>query len=391
MVGISSDKIKIAFVENSSLLNGGGAVNVALRIVENLDQDKYDVSIIETDYYDRIRVDPAVIEKIRKKAHIITLRGYTTKFIFFNRGLVTSGFLLYVIEPIVWRILKISKYKDLKNMMRKSDFIYLFQNNMYPLFTGTKAQIIGSSHGSFGMPGGIINRIMMLLIRYRLIYRGIDVFHFFPAYSKYSKSIKDGRNLILPNGVDTNMFHPRKDRSKGPIRLLFVSRLEKCKGTLIALKSYKYIEGKIPVELHIAGSGTLESEVEKNSGKGVVYHHIGSDEEMASLYRSCDVFIYPTKCDQYPLVVLEAVSSGLYCLVSSYLRGSFDDLSDEQAIEYVEPSPQEVGRKLEELFLTKKDVIFDAKSKRAQYIHDHYTWDVVCNKFSKYVEQLVER
>jgi len=36
-----------------------------------------------------------------------------------------------------------------------------------------------------------------------------------------------------------------------------------------------------------------------------------SDAELRALYRSCDVFVYPTRGDTLPLVVLEAMASGL--------------------------------------------------------------------------------
>jgi len=61
--------------------------------------------------------------------------------------------------------------------------------------------------------------------------------------------------VFLPRGIDTEKFYPRP--SLDIIRMLFVARLEECKGPLIAIESFTKLKHstKIKVEMNIVGEG----------------------------------------------------------------------------------------------------------------------------------------
>jgi len=60
------------------------------------------------------------------------------------------------------------------------------------------------------------------------------------------------------------MFFPRENKdtseiSKEKIKILFVERLEIYKSVLMVLNVYKHLKARIPLELTVVGSGSLES------------------------------------------------------------------------------------------------------------------------------------
>lgn len=59
-----------------------------------------------------------------------------------------------------------------------------------------------------------------------------------------------------------------------------------------------------------------------------------SQTDLAETYRSADIFVYPTRSDVYPTVVLEALSSGLFVIASDMLTGIFDNYQKKGFLEY---------------------------------------------------------
>ena len=62
---------------------------------------------------------------------------------------------------------------------------------------------------------------------------------------------------------------------------------------------------------------TIGSEKKSVSSNHIEFPYISKDEELAKLYAACDLLFYPTNADNFPLVVLEAMSCGLPVIASA--------------------------------------------------------------------------
>jgi glycosyltransferase involved in cell wall biosynthesis len=95
------------------------------------------------------------------------------------------------------------------------------------------------------------------------------------------------------------------------------------------------------------GSGSLADKIKEAGGLDTRIHYLGykSGKELADVYRMCDVFVFPTlQPEQHPLVIKEALASGMFVLCSSSLHGIFDDFEAKSFLEYVNPDLKSVSQ-----------------------------------------------
>ncbi|MEX2485548.1 MAG: glycosyltransferase family 4 protein [Brumimicrobium sp.] len=108
----------------------------------------------------------------------------------------------------------------------------------------------------------------------------------------------------------------RIDKKSTGKTILFLARIEKAKGILIALESFNKIKDKIPdAELIVAGSGSALDEakryVEKENLTGVEFSGYVRGNDLKKTFKSSDVYLLPTYGEGMPTSVLEAMAFGL--------------------------------------------------------------------------------
>ena len=131
------------------------------------------------------------------------------------------------------------------------------------------------------------------------------------------------RLRILPRGLDIQLFNHKKraadfwikrGASAGVPILLYVGRIsrEKDLDMLIPLMQRIGIQKAI---LAVVGDGPYREELQENIPNGIFTGYLHG-EELALAYASADVFVFPSTTDTYGNVVIEALASGIPCVVS---------------------------------------------------------------------------
>jgi glycosyltransferase involved in cell wall biosynthesis len=136
--------------------------------------------------------------------------------------------------------------------------------------------------------------------------------------------IKSELITIWKRGINAQLFHPdkrnisdlqQKTGRKNPV-ILFASRLVWEKNLQILLDLYTLIETqKLPYQIVVAGDGVAANTCKKAMPKATFLGSL-SHEELAKVYASSDVFFFPSVSESYGNVVLEAMASGLPCVIA---------------------------------------------------------------------------
>jgi len=147
-------------------------------------------------------------------------------------------------------------------------------------------------------------------------------------YDQVAQIIGTERVSLLPRGIDKMWFHPDKsDRQQlqqtyGVPRdvplVLFVGRLNPCKNVMVVAEALRnlLIQG---IEVHglFVGQGPNQSEIQTMLGSAATFTGWLPYPELASIYSSADLFVFPSETETYGNVVVEAKACGLPVVVSS--------------------------------------------------------------------------
>ena len=123
--------------------------------------------------------------------------------------------------------------------------------------------------------------------------------------------------LVIPNGVDTNVFMPSYDKIdlRNKLNLPINSFLIIFAAELSTSNPFKggdlingMLEDGLGEDSYLITIGGGTSRVNSSH---IPFGYLENELEMAELYAAADLMIYPTKADNLPLVVLEAMSAGL--------------------------------------------------------------------------------
>ena len=118
-----------------------------------------------------------------------------------------------------------------------------------------------------------------------------------------------GKVHVIPPGINLRRWNfPRGTDPSAPVRLLFVGGDFRRKGGNVLLEAFR-----TSLTPHCTLDIVTREKVDTGGLAGVKIHHgLGPNApELMALYASADVFVFPTFADTLPLVIMEAMASGL--------------------------------------------------------------------------------
>lgn len=132
---------------------------------------------------------------------------------------------------------------------------------------------------------------------------------------------------LLPKGVDTKLFHPRKRSSElrrnwglrpGGLAGIYVGRIAAEKNLPLVVETFREIQRRIPDFKGVfVGDGPKLEELRRDHPE-FVYAGILRGEALAEHYASADLFIFPSLTETFGNVTLEAMASGLAVVAYDY-------------------------------------------------------------------------
>jgi glycosyltransferase involved in cell wall biosynthesis len=127
------------------------------------------------------------------------------------------------------------------------------------------------------------------------------------------------RVVVVPNGVDSELFHPGEFDRRSARELLFVGRLTAQKNILTVVDAMAHLPSD--VTLRIVGDGELRSAVEQRiAALGLSNVRLDgrlAPAELARAYRRSTLVLMPSTHEGQPLVLLEAMATGAPVICSA--------------------------------------------------------------------------
>jgi glycosyltransferase involved in cell wall biosynthesis len=142
------------------------------------------------------------------------------------------------------------------------------------------------------------------------------------------RGVNGDKLLIFPRGVDLQLFHPTKRNGflesrfqvRDETKLLYVGRVSKEKNLEILVRVFKsLIQDYSGIHLVVVGDGHYLEEMQQElAGTPCTFTGYLQGEDLAAVYASCDLFLFPSTTDTFGNVVLEAQASGIPVIVTDF-------------------------------------------------------------------------
>ena len=186
---------------------------------------------------------------------------------------------------------------------------------------------------------------------------------------------------IIPNGIDVpEIVEERAEESQRTFaRMLFLGRLHPIKGVEMLLEAWRELQDRHPHwELVVAGGGehayvqglqamTVRLGLRRVSFPGPVF---GPDK--ARLYRASDLFVLPTKTENFGMAVAEALAQGLPVVTTR--RAPWPGLVDNRCGWWIERSLRDLVEALDKAMSLEAGELKQMGLRGRQWMIAEYDW-----------------
>lgn len=178
---------------------------------------------------------------------------------------------------------------------------------------------------------------------------------------------------IIPNAIDINEFKPTaKDKNN---LVLFIGRGTKMKGIDILIKAASLIKAKIIVVTKIIGRKYLEN----GKRAGIEFLFNVPHNKISEIYPQAKIFILPSRDEEQPLTILEAMSCGVPVIASRIGSGNLvkDNIN---GLILPENNYEILAEGVNEL-LKRGDLRRKMSYNNRKLIENKYSWEVILPRY----------
>lgn len=127
--------------------------------------------------------------------------------------------------------------------------------------------------------------------------------------------------VVNPYGVDLKLFHPPdRPRNREPFRFLFVGSISARKGIPLLIKAWQSLALK-NCELWLVGPISQTERALIPNMPNVKIKGKYPLSQLPEVLRQCDVMVFPSYCEGFALVLLEALATGLPIITTEATAG----------------------------------------------------------------------
>ncbi len=260
-------------------------------------------------------------------------------------------------------------------------------------------RILATIHGSDMW--GITNNIGLLLKKYTL--NNID------SLTVVSNAIKEKvfelgykkEVFVFPMGLNTNLFSPSKRDNnlkskldiKGPF-LLFVGIIVEQKGIRYLIQAMPKVIMAFPeAKLVVIGEGNLKNEMveltkQLKVSENIIFTGSMQHYDLPPYFATADLFILPSFSEGWPVVVMEALSSGTATIVTN-LPVFEKHEHKEQLFTLVPVGNSELLAKAINKLFSDHEILLSTQDDLINYAKSYLDWGIISENYKNLFNSLI--
>lgn len=209
-----------------------------------------------------------------------------------------------------------------------------------------------------------------------------------------------GIYAIIPHGINGKFFltpRPQKDLKnyspRQPFKLLYVSTIDMYKHQWYAAEAAaKLRDAGYPVQLDFIGHAypmamkQLRGTLARLDPEETFIHYLGDvpHSELFNRYHQADLFIFASTCENLPIILLEAMASGLPIACSN--RGPMPEILGNAGVYFDPENPSDIADALKRLI--DSSITRTEKAEMAYRQAKTYTWERSAEETFRFISSM---
>ena len=292
------------------------------------------------------------------------------------KRLASFNFAHTPISPtLLWHLLRLPKKSIIHFHLAQAYWLEL----MFVVAKLKRIPYIIHFHGDV-VPSGIFGKLFILYKKYiqSFILRGAEKIIVLSeeqiTFISEVNKVPISKIIFVPNGVDEIFSTITKLRTKhsNSLKILFVGRISVQKRVDRLIEAMNIL--KIPAQLTIVGEGEEREKMENLTKtlnlKNVTFVGRKTKEELLKYYSDSDMFVLSSVFEGMPLVVLEAMATGLP-IMGSNVQG-IRELINNVGVLVDNPSPEKFAQEIEKI--AENPIKLEELSRKSIEKSKEYSW-----------------
>jgi glycosyltransferase involved in cell wall biosynthesis len=206
----------------------------------------------------------------------------------------------------------------------------------------------------------------------------------FSKQTLISQGVPAEKINVNPYGVDLQLFHPPaapRERNARPFRFLFLGLLTARKGVPLLLEAWRRM-GLKDAELWLAGPATERARALVPELPGLKYVGKYPHRDLPDLLRQCDALVFPSYCEGFALVLLEALASGMPIITTEATAGP-DLIQDKVEGRLVQVGDTDALCEAMQTLAAAEPEQFERMSRAARRRAEEFSWDAYGDRWQQ--------
>jgi glycosyltransferase involved in cell wall biosynthesis len=205
--------------------------------------------------------------------------------------------------------------------------------------------------------------------------------------------IHHGTEIVKNNHI---LSENKTNPINGTIRLLYVSTVKKYKHQWNLIDAVGMLRNEgLSVELHLVGGGDsqaleiMRDAIHRNkSEKNFIFYH-GSlpYEQTLEWYNKADIFVFPSTCENMPVILLEAMTTGLP--IASSDRGPMPEVLKDAGLYFNAESVTSIKNCLR--YMIKNPDLMQSLGAKAKSYSEDYSWKKCADETFEFLSRVYEK